>query len=105
MTMDEIGGTGPRPIPAGQGRKYLQRVEPFYQVSLDAAGFDWLWRIVENRHGQHTQQVRGDGDVHDLQAQVSRRVVIAFREAAGTYVAPATAVKKTRRLVRTPKKG
>ena len=40
-----IGGSGPPPIPAGAGRKLLTEVEPFRLVSLDAAAFDWLWRV------------------------------------------------------------
>jgi hypothetical protein len=101
--MEPVAGTGPPSIPAGQGKKHLQRIEPFYQVNLDAAAFDWLWRLVEARHGQHVAQIHGNGDddVHDLQAQVSRRAVISFREAAGTLTVPPPAPRR-RRLVKTP---
>lgn len=98
--MLSIGGTGPQPIPAGQGRKTLTQTEPFRLVSLDAATFDWLWRVVETRARQH-QDVAAQGGIHELQAQVSLRAVLAFREAAGTMnhkEAP-----KRRRLVKKPK--
>jgi len=70
-------------MPAGSGRRHLEQVEPFRLVSLDAGAFDWLWRVVETRAREHQQRV-GDGGIHDLQAQVSLRAAIAFREAAGT---------------------
>ena len=102
LAMDPVAGTGPPPIPAGQGKKHLQRIEPFYQVNLDAAAFDWLWRLVEARHGQHVTQIQGNGDdVHGLQAEVSKRAVISFREAAGTLTVGTPPAKK-RRLVTKP---
>lgn len=97
----EIGGSGPPPIPTGTGRWHLEMTEPFRLVSLDAAAFDWLWRVVEQHHRRHQDRDRGDGDVHTLQAEVSGRAVIAFREAAGTLVTndqPVT--KRRRRLVK-----
>jgi hypothetical protein len=66
---------------------------------LDAAAFDWLWRMVENRAHQH-EQAAAQGGVHELQAQVSRRAVIAFREAAGTLNSnPPPVTKVLRRRV------
>lgn len=97
--MPPIGGSGPPPIPAGKGKKALTQIEPFRLVSLDAAAFDWLWRVVEHRARQHEERV-GEAEIHDLQAQVSRRAVIAFREAAGTLNStPPPVTKVLRRRV------
>ena len=95
-----IAGTGPPSIPEGKGRKVLTTVEPFRLVSLDAATFDWLWRVVENR-AYHHQETKGNGVVHDLQAQVSLRAALAFREAAGTLDQKEPKPGR-RRLVKTP---
>jgi hypothetical protein len=96
-----IGGSGPPPIQAGKGREVLTQMEPFRLVSLDAAAFDWLWRVVENRALQH-QEAAIQGGVHEIQAGVSLRAAIAFREAAGTLTKEANGqVKKPkRRLVK-----
>jgi hypothetical protein len=100
--MHEIGGTGPQPIPAGAGRIFLtQPEEPYREVVLDAAVFDWLWRIVEAKYRQF------DGRYPEA-TEVAKRGVIAFREAAGTLnQKPPDAVpaKRHRRLVRTPNSG
>lgn len=95
-----VGGSGPPPIPAGTGKWHLEMQEPFRMVSLDAAAFDWLWRVVEHRAGEHQSRANGDGDIHTLQAQVSLRAVIAFREAAGTLSVTETTPKRKRRLVK-----
>ena len=55
--------------------------EPFRLVSLDAAAFDWLWRIVEAKHRQF------DGRYPEA-TEVAKRAVLAFREAAGTLEPP-----------------
>jgi len=55
--------------------------EPFRLVSLDAAAFDWLWRIVEAKHRQF------DGRYPEA-SEVAKRAVISFREAAGTMQPP-----------------
>jgi hypothetical protein len=90
----EIGGSGPPPIPAGAGKLYLtQPEEPYRTIILDAAAFDWLWRITEAKLRQF------DGRYPDAEA-VARRAVIAFREAAGTLT-NGTAKKPRRRLVKT----
>jgi len=47
----------------------------------------------------------GDEDIHALQAEVSKRAVIAFREAAGTLGPPPKPGRSRKRLVRTPKQG
>lgn len=82
--MDEIGGSGPPPIRPGEGKKHLTMDGPPVVVGLSAAGFDWLWRLVEVKYAQHTQ----GQFVHPEQASVTKDVVIAFRQAAGTYEAP-----------------
>jgi hypothetical protein len=80
--------------------------EPFRLVNLDAAAFDWLWRVVENRARQHQEHLHtssasnSDRDVHVLQAAVSLRAAIAFREAAGTIGSDPPVTKKRRRLVK-----
>lgn len=68
--------------------------EPFRLVSLDAAVFDWLWRLVEAKYVQH------NGHSIPEQVEVAKRAVISFREAAGTL---GPAAPKKRRLVRAPK--
>jgi hypothetical protein len=96
--MDEIGGTGPPPIPSGAGRRFLTIEEPFRTVVLDAAVFDWLWRIAEAKYRQHSS----NGVVPE-QVAVAKRAVIAFREAAGTLGLPPVPSRPRKRLVRTPK--
>jgi len=96
-----IGGTGPPPIPNGDGRKILEQVEPFRLVSLDAAAFDWLWRFVEFK-AVMLQSPAFQGDIHQLQAQVALRAVISFREAAGTLATEDQPVVRKRRLVKNP---
>lgn len=93
--MDEIGGTGPPPIPNGDGKKFLTTEEPYRLVNLDAASFDWLWRITEAKYRQH----RHNGILPE-QVAVAKRTVIAFREAAGTLGPPPAPAKPRRRLVR-----
>jgi hypothetical protein len=93
----EIGGSGPPPIPTGTGKWHLEKdPDPFTLVNLDAAVFDWLWRIVEAKYIQHRSASN-----HAEAAEVAKRAVIAFREAAGTLAEPK---KSRRRLVRTPNK-
>jgi len=94
-----IGGSGPPPIPEGKGRKVLTQQEPFRLVSLDAAAFDWLWRTVENR-AYHHQECKANGEIHELQAAVSLRAAIAFREAAGTMGPPPGTKVLRRRVVK-----
>ena len=55
--------------------------EPFRLVSLDAAAFDWLWRIVEAKHRQFNGR-------YPEATEVARRAVISFRDAAGTLNPP-----------------
>jgi len=69
--------------------------EPFRLVSLDAAVFDWLWRMVEAKHRQF------DGRYPEA-TEVAKRAVIAFREAAGTLT-QVPAAPTRRRLVKKPK--
>lgn len=70
-------------------------------MSLDAAVFDWLWRIVEAKY------IQFDGRYPEA-TEVAKRAVIAFREAAGTLqsltdTAPnATATKVWKRRTRQP---
>lgn len=85
--MDKVGGSGPPPIRSGEGTKHLTMDGPPVVVGLSAAGFDWLWRLVETKYAQHTS----GQFVHPAQATVARDAVIAFREAAGTYEAPVVA--------------
>jgi hypothetical protein len=94
-----IGGSGPPSIPAGDGKKHLQQIEPFRLVNLDAAAFDWLWRIVEQRARQHQQEAKERGGIHELQAQVSLHAALAFREAAGTLTNDKPVTKVLRRRV------
>jgi hypothetical protein len=93
--MDEIGGSGPPPIRDGEGRKHLTMDGPPVVVGLSAAGFDWLWRLVEAKYAQHAH-----GQFpHPEMATVAKEAVIAFREAAGTYEAPIM-TPKTRKIAR-----
>jgi hypothetical protein len=96
--MDEIGGSGPPPIRNGTGKIHLGIEEPYRLVNLDAAVFDWLWRIAEAKYVQHQGNL-----THAEAAEVAKRAVIAFREAAGTLgpVSPLPS-KRRRRLVKTP---
>lgn len=105
--MDEIGGTGPPPIRQGEGRLHLEVQEPFRLVSLDAAAFDWLWRVVEQRYREHSNRAPAslNGDIHGLQTEVTKRTVIAFREAAGTLGPPPVPSQPRKRFVRTPNQG
>jgi hypothetical protein len=68
----------------GTGKHHLEQIEPFRLVNLDAAAFDWLWRMTEQKARQHQQEAKERGGIHELQAQVSLHAVLAFREAAGT---------------------
>ena len=68
--------------------------EPFRLVNLDAAVFDWLWRLVEAKH------VQFDGRYPEA-TEVAKRAVIAFREAAGTMTEEPK--PRRRRLVKVPK--
>ena len=91
----EVGGHGPPPIPAGKGKEHLiMDPEPFRLVNLDAAVFDWLWRLVEAKYNQHNGH-------HVEAAEVAKRAVIAFREAAGTMIEEPK--PRRRRLVKVPK--
>jgi hypothetical protein len=94
----EIGGSGPPPIKQGAGKSHLTVEEPYRLVNLDAATFDWIWRIVEAKYRQHSAN-----GVMPEATDVARRAVIAFREAAGTMDHEALD-KKRRRLVRGPKR-
>jgi hypothetical protein len=96
----EIGGHGPPPIPNGRGKDHLlAEKEPYRLVVLDAVAFDWLWRIVESKYVQHRENV-----THADAAEVAKRAVLAFREAAGTLTsAPPKKVWK-RRIAKTATK-
>jgi hypothetical protein len=93
--METIGGTGPPPIPNGKGRDLLNQEEPYRLVNLDAAVFDWLWRIAEAKYRQHSEH-----GTHPEAAQVAKRAVIAFREAAGTLDFPPPTKSVRKRLVK-----
>lgn len=100
-----IGGTGPQPIPKGQGRKVLAQEEPYRMVNLDAGTFDWLWRMVESKATMHYQD-KWLGEKIPEQVAVALKAAIAFREAAGTMDVPADQVKKVirkKRLAKTTK--
>lgn len=104
-----VGGSGPPPIKQGEGLDHLRMIEPFRLVSLDAGAFDWLWRMVESRALSHQDKVKETSQaVYKLQAEVSIRAVIAFREAAGTLGPPPAPVKRMKRraapAVEPPKK-
>lgn len=113
LTPVPINGAGPQPIPTGRGREYLLREEPYYDVRLDAGTFDWLWRLVEARALQHQNKAATSSLLPEV-VTVSRKAVIAFREAAGS-ITPATDTdtatplvptrSKRRKLVRVPESG
>jgi hypothetical protein len=97
--VDEVGGSGPPPIRPGEGKKHLTMDGPPVVVGLSAASFDWLWRLVEVKHAQHTK----GQFVHPEQAAVTRDALIAFRQAAGTYEPPAPATNGKRVIKRATK--
>lgn len=97
-----LGGDGPPPIPNGRGKEQLLREEPYYDVHLDAGTFDWLWRIVEARAYQHQNHYEV---LLPEVVLVSRKAVIAFRDAVAATGLPPPLPKKKRRVVKVPKIG
>jgi hypothetical protein len=69
-------------------------------VHLDAGTFYWIWRIVESRAVQHANS--STATMLPEMVQVTRKAVIAFREAAGT-IGPLPTSTKRRKLVRVVK--
>src|SRR4029077_2738697 len=100
--MRPVGGSGPPPIPNGRGREQLLREEPYYDVHLDAGTFDWLWRLVEARARQHENSVTTSTLLPEA-ALVSRKAVIAFRDAATATGLPPPLPRKRRRVVKAPR--
>jgi hypothetical protein len=62
----------PPPIKPGTAGEVLRRIHPQHTLTLDAGVFDWLWRIVGERHRVAHERYEGNPDFADYLDMVDR---------------------------------